>query len=68
LSWNVLLPNSQDGWWTYKMYSPPLPESRLEVASWTFRRDLLRQRIRQIGEKHTYFAQTFICANLCLLG
>lgn len=24
LSWNILLPNSQDGWWTYKMYHPPL--------------------------------------------
>jgi mRNA deadenylase 3'-5' endonuclease subunit Ccr4 len=46
LSYNVLLPNSEDGWWTYKMYLPPLPEDKQFQSSWNYRRDLLRQRIK----------------------
>jgi len=50
LSWNVLLPNSIDGWWTYKMYLPPLVGDRKDVATWEHRRKLLRDRISQVGE------------------
>lgn len=45
LSYNVLLPNSIDAWWTYKMYAPPLSESNRHVATWSYRRDLLKGRI-----------------------
>ena len=45
LSYNVLLPNSVDAWWTYKMYSPPLSESNRHIAAWSYRRDLLKDRI-----------------------
>ncbi|KAI2514089.1 hypothetical protein MHU86_473 [Fragilaria crotonensis] len=45
LSYNVLLPNSVDAWWTYKMYSPPLSEENRHVAAWSHRRDLLKNRI-----------------------
>ena len=59
LSYNVLLPNSQDGWWTYKMYSPPLvllptndddddDDDRRSIASWEYRRNLLRDRIATV--------------------
>lgn len=50
LSYNVLLPNSVDAWWTYKMYNPPLttPE-RHSIASWDSRRDLLKKRIETIN-------------------
>lgn len=44
LSYNVLLPNSQDGWWNYKMYLPPLsPEE--DFSTWEYRKSLLRERI-----------------------
>jgi exonuclease III len=42
LTWNILLPNSVDGWWTYKMYSPQVD---LEVPSWEYRKKLLKDRI-----------------------
>lgn len=45
LSYNVLLPNSVDAWWTYKMYSPPLSESQRQIGSWDYRRDLLKDRV-----------------------
>lgn len=45
LSYNVLLPNSVDAWWTYKMYSPPLSEANRNIAAWSHRRDLLKDRI-----------------------
>ena len=45
LSYNVLLPNSVDAWWTYKMYAPPLSEANRHVAAWSHRRDLLKNRI-----------------------
>jgi mRNA deadenylase 3'-5' endonuclease subunit Ccr4 len=48
LSYNVLLPNSEDGWWTYKMYMPPFPEELKYASSWDFRRDLLKDRIQLI--------------------
>mmetsp|Transcript_3735 Transcript_3735/g.9391 ORF Transcript_3735/g.9391 Transcript_3735/m.9391 type:complete len:485 (-) Transcript_3735:4709-6163(-) len=45
LSWNVLLPNSVDGWWTYKMYNPPLSPEQRYMAAWQYRQDLIQQRI-----------------------
>ena len=48
LSYNVLLPNSADGWWTYKMYMPPLPDELQYASSWDYRRDLLKKRIQLI--------------------
>lgn len=47
LSYNVLLPNSVDGWWNYKMYLPPLTDR--SMAEWAYRRKLLQERIKQIG-------------------
>lgn len=49
VSYNVLLPNSQDGWWNFKMYNPPLVEQKdWVISSWDYRRDLLKERIRTI--------------------
>mmetsp|Transcript_16121 Transcript_16121/g.40415 ORF Transcript_16121/g.40415 Transcript_16121/m.40415 type:complete len:456 (+) Transcript_16121:100-1467(+) len=57
LTYNVLLPNSVDGWWTYKMYNDPKHLEFIEplcaddndgpfsVSSWDYRRDLLKERI-----------------------
>ena len=51
MSYNILLPNSQDGWWTYKMYNPPvvLDDDNPQIASWEYRRDLIQERIRLVG-------------------
>lgn len=52
MSYNILLPNSVDGWWTYKMYSPPVVEEEDEqnnIASWEYRRFLIQERIRLVG-------------------
>jgi mRNA deadenylase 3'-5' endonuclease subunit Ccr4 len=47
LSWNILLPNSQDGWWTYKMYYPPLiTEEERQYSSWDHRQNIIKERIR----------------------
>ena len=48
LSYNILLPNSEDGWWTYKMYSPPLPKELQYQSSWEYRQDLLKKWIQLI--------------------
>lgn len=45
LSYNVLLPNSQDGWWNYKMYLPPLAPPDEHISTWEYRKSLLRERI-----------------------
>jgi len=42
LSWNVLLPNSRDGWWLYKYYPPSVTA---EDTRWETRRALLQQTI-----------------------
>lgn len=44
LSYNILLPNSVDGWWVYKMYSSrhSIPE---EQTHWEARKALLRNEI-----------------------
>ena len=49
LSYNVLLPNSVDGWWNYKMYLPPLGPDRIHISLWDYRKDLLRDRIATVG-------------------
>jgi exonuclease III len=45
LSYNVLLPNSIDAWWTYKMYLPPLSADQQHISSWEYRQHLLKDRI-----------------------
>jgi hypothetical protein len=50
MSYNVLLPNSVDGWWNYKMYLPPLSKEQTYISSWDFRRDLLKERISLVGK------------------
>lgn len=49
MSYNVLLPNSQDGWWNYKMYLPPFLDGPTDeggvFSTWEYRRTLLRDRI-----------------------
>jgi Endonuclease/Exonuclease/phosphatase family len=50
VSYNVLLPNSHDGWWNYKMYNPPLlDEKDWYISSWDYRKDLLKNRIQSIN-------------------
>lgn len=44
LSYNVLLPNSVDGWWIYKYYDHDAPAM---VSSWEHRQKLLRDCILQ---------------------
>jgi hypothetical protein len=51
LSYNVLLPNSVDGWWNYKMYFPPLDAERQYISSWDYRSGLLRDRITAVGKR-----------------
>ena len=49
VSYNVLLPNSVDGWWNFKMYNPPLAhEEDWHISSWDYRRDLLKDKLRTI--------------------
>lgn len=48
LSYNVLLPNSQDGWWNYKMYNQPAAELDI-ISSWDYRRKLIKDRIKNIN-------------------
>ena len=51
ISYNVLLPNSVDGWWNYKMYLPPLTPEQKVWSTWEYRRELLRQRIATVGKE-----------------
>eukprot|EP01134_Creolimax_fragrantissima_P007445 CFRG7445T1 len=44
LTYNVLLPNSKDGWWMYKMY-PPGSLTNNAQASWEERSKLLQKSI-----------------------
>ena len=46
MSYNILLPNSDDGWWTYKNYLPITP---FELRTWEYRKSLLKSTIlRQV--------------------
>ena len=42
LSWNCLLPNSEDNWWCEKMYQSHVPE---EARRWPHRQQLIRERV-----------------------
>ena len=42
LSWNCLLPNSEDNWWCEKMYQASTPT---EARKWPHRQRLIRERI-----------------------
>lgn len=44
LSWNILLPNSEENWWCHKMYSPWVPMSK---RTWSHRQALIRERLLQ---------------------
>ena len=48
LSWNILLPNSKDGWWCYKMYSPK-HNIDLELTEWPARGSLIRSTIEHMN-------------------
>ena len=48
LSYNVLLPNSQDGWWNYKMYNNHSADLNV-ISSWDYRKRLLKDRIQLIN-------------------
>jgi mRNA deadenylase 3'-5' endonuclease subunit Ccr4 len=49
LTYNILLPNSQDGWWTYKMYPPRcstcVESHENDITTWSYRQKLLKNRI-----------------------
>ena len=47
VSYNVLLPNSEDGWWTYKNYSPTT-DSNTFITSWDHRRNLISEKLSNI--------------------
>ncbi len=42
MSYNILLPNSEQGWWVYKYYHPKTP---LEERLWAHRKSLLQHQI-----------------------
>ncbi|GAX13732.1 hypothetical protein FisN_30Lh017 [Fistulifera solaris] len=46
LTYNVLLPNSVDGWWNYKMYHPPSDNNTF--CNWEYRQQLLKERIAAV--------------------
>lgn len=46
LSWNILLPNSQDNWWNHKMYSQWVP---MDKRKWPYRQALIRERLLLSG-------------------
>ena len=54
MSYNVLLPNSVDGWWNYKMYQQPKGPSLdndyiSRISSWEYRQVLLKKKIETIN-------------------
>ena len=42
MSYNILLPNSEQGWWVYKYYHPDIPN---EDRTWEARKRLLKRQI-----------------------
>lgn len=42
LSWNILLPNSQDNWWCHKQYARGVD---MYKRQWSHRQDLIKKRI-----------------------
>lgn len=49
LSYNVLLPNSIDGWWNYKMYDPTQSYNIDLISTWDYRRDLIKEKIKTLN-------------------
>ncbi len=45
MSYNILLPNSELGWWVFKYYHPEIP---LEQTTWSYRKELLKQQICKV--------------------
>ena len=42
MSWNILLPNSQDNWWCHKQYSSNVP---MDKRQWKHRQSLIKERL-----------------------
>mmetsp|Transcript_21531 Transcript_21531/g.46820 ORF Transcript_21531/g.46820 Transcript_21531/m.46820 type:complete len:808 (-) Transcript_21531:543-2966(-) len=42
MSWNILLPNSQDNWWCHKQYSNNVD---MDKRQWTHRHKLIKERV-----------------------
>ena len=42
LSWNILLPNSQDNWWCHKQYSSSVA---MDKRTWKHRQSLIKERL-----------------------
>ena len=42
LSWNILLPNSQDNWWCFKQYSSHVA---MDKRQWKHRQSLIKERL-----------------------
>ena len=42
MSYNILLPNSEQGWWVYKYYHPNTPR---EERTWESRKKLFKKQI-----------------------
>ena len=55
LSLNVLLPNSVDGWWIYKMYGPGVPRA---ATAWDARSVLLRDLVLEADADVVAFQET----------
>lgn len=49
MSYNILLPNSVDGWWNYKMYDPRQPREEVDrICSWEYRKSLLQRQVAAV--------------------
>lgn len=48
LSYNILLPNSVDGWWNYKMYDPSILKDNPSISEWKYRQSLLMERLERV--------------------
>ena len=51
MSYNILLPNSQAGWWVYKYYHPSIP---LKHRTWEARKKLLAAQIPRTVDVFTF--------------
>lgn len=57
LSYNVLIPNSVDGWWVYKTYSPR-NQVELSSTSWNYRQRLIEDLVRGADADVVCFQET----------
>ena len=51
MSYNILLPNSEQGWWVYKYYHPDVP---IEERTWEARKKLLKAQISTTVDLFTF--------------